>query len=658
MYLVYSVSSEKFVSFRNWVADTAAGPEYAMREICPDLAVRHDAPKGLLTVVRGAKIGYSLLPEEMTKRISAGEGAGLLPVLTPEGFQVWDEDGQNVWNINFPGITCEDAEEIHFAPTCNGLLSYFRVRLKDDTSRGGTEFLEVIMSEDEVCLYREKTPVVTCEPGADRLVFKMPGKRGVALVVRDSYRQGTAFKIMRENEDVWRYTGMLSNIKLQWGPLPHVLFRFETVKNWEGIEVKSTEIPSYALFDWLSYKSELAAAPAEVIEPIDKITLPEAAAKPASNAPGVDTKALPQDTHEGTAAAIIRIITKELMTERLVPFQHKEKFSGMLQRALKFASEPGERLELIQFAHKFSIDFKGQCDESMKLRALTTVMATDPGIFFSFCRMGVMEQERVEAIHAKVFEEVTRAVKGRDELVARLCDFIARRQMGDSAARWPLLWGPPGTGKSYVAGMLADALNVAGIKTACVFQSMVMSMESGQNSEVKMALTGSDTHWSNGDSGSLFKAAREHDLVLAVLDEVDKCSERDYLVGLLDPKLPLQDTFVKAFSPSHDIRHKVIFIMTANDSSVLRRGVDDPLWSRISPILVPAYSAEEIEDIVVWQLSRDMNGPYRPESVHLRKIVRNILVGRGKAGLREVEDQVAERLFRERFGTMEISGTC
>ncbi|WP_318557161.1 AAA family ATPase [Geobacter anodireducens] len=651
MHLVYSENSQSFVDWRTWLTcgDAAAEQGGDGGECC--VMDQLDVPEGLFQVVRGENVGYSPLPEQVLTSISEGGEEGLLPVLTAEGFDVWDEDGQSAWDYLFPGIKCSDVAEIHYAPACLGSLSYFRLKLKE----GEAPIVEVVMGAGDTCLYRERSLVVTCEPRADRLVFKLPGLEGVAVTQRRIHRK-LLFKIMRGEENTGQYMGVLTDVVLRWKPIPHFVFHFDTVWKRGGKKIDSADIPSHALYDWPSYSPELKGDWAESVNISTRERV--IASGPPVKETAAEIKSAPQDSTEGTLATLIRTLISPLIESRAIPLNQAGKLPPMFTHALECAVEPEQRLELITFARELVERVKGSYDDATRQRTVNAILASDPGIFFSFCGRRLSEPERVEAIHASVFERATRAVRGRDELVARLCDFIARRQIGDAAARWPLLWGPPGTGKSYVAGLLANALTEAGIKTACVFQSMTMAMGQGHDDEIRMALTGSDSHWSNGDCGTLFSAARNNELVLAVLDEVDKYPNRGYLVGLLDPKLPLRDTFVKTVAPSHDIRHKVLFILTANDPSILRRGVDDPLWSRLSPLLVPAYSADEIEDIVAWQLSRDGVGPYRPEPAHVRRIVRGVLSGRGKMGLREVEDHVAERLFKERFGKMEISGSC
>ena len=70
--------------------------------------------------------------------------------------------------------------------------------------------------------------------------------------------------------------------------------------------------------------------------------------------------------------------------------------------------------------------------------------------------------------------------------------------------------------RSYTAGMMAETLNDSGIKTACVYQGINMITGEEKNDEVRLALTGTDSHWSNCEPGLIFKAAGEHDLVLVV----------------------------------------------------------------------------------------------------------------------------------------------
>lgn len=188
----------------------------------------------------------------------------------------------------------------------------------------------------------------------------------------------------------------------------------------------------------------------------------------------------------------------------------------------------------------------------------------------------------------------------REQQNDALLSLVFRRMCGDASARYPLLVGTAGIGKTYIAQNLAKALSAAGINTAVVLQTLTSNHGPNGREGIEMALLGSEAHYANGRPGKLFNNCilPDNKLVLVVLDEVDKCpSLNDFLLYLLDPNQPLCDTFIDSILPEVDLRYKVQFVLTANSIDVIT--MNAPLFSRLQPLAFPVYSREEIRRILL-----------------------------------------------------------
>jgi ATP-dependent Lon protease len=230
--------------------------------------------------------------------------------------------------------------------------------------------------------------------------------------------------------------------------------------------------------------------------------------------------------------------------------------------------------------------------------------------------------------------------------------FVGRRLLGDEDALYPLLWGPPGTGKTFLVELLGEVFTSAKIVTKSIIQPMTQMGHSLHNNEIGMTLQGTSSHWGEGRPGMLFAetSRRKTALCLTVLDEVDKCSHFDYLVTLLDPRQPLQDNFVREFFPGVDLRHKCLFFLTANDTSGLSSGANAALWSRLQPIEMPEYSREEIADLVVNLVGRRLADEDKVEKGELQKISRRVMDAYpAPPSVRTIIDGVKRQLFQRRF---------
>ncbi|WP_318557156.1 hypothetical protein [Geobacter anodireducens] len=329
-----------------------------------------------------------------------------------------------------------------------------------------------------------------------------------------------------------------------------------------------------------------------------------------------------------------------------------EELPPLLGTALDRASCFEERQKIEAFSRKFAMAVAGQNDDEAKLRLYRAVADADPGIYFDFCRRYPLNIADCRDFMADLGKEMASRCPGRETMTGELATFVARRLSGDQTARWPILHGLPGTGKSYMATILGESLQKLGIKTETVIHQAPQSAFSGDRlDEAAQSLVGTDSHWGNADSGSIYKAVCTADVALVLLDEVDKGMNRDFLVALLDPRLPLRDNFLKGFFPEMELRHKTLFVLTANDIWRLRRGDDDPLWSRLSPLEVPEYQVRQMEEVIVAKILDLKDSPYAPTPSTLRKLLRKARQKLGEqADFRALEDEVNRLLFLECVG--------
>ncbi len=122
--------------------------------------------------------------------------------------------------------------------------------------------------------------------------------------------------------------------------------------------------------------------------------------------------------------------------------------------------------------------------------------------------------------------------------------------------------------------------------------------------------------------------------------------QQDYLVGLLDPKTPLEDNFIREVIKGVDLRSKSLMLLTANDPSRLNRGPDDPLWSRLEPTVLAPYTKLEMIDLAAQIVSSDTENPYQPTRSQARKLAKETLAELGEqTSFRSVLDRVNHKLF-------------
>ena len=292
-------------------------------------------------------------------------------------------------------------------------------------------------------------------------------------------------------------------------------------------------------------------------------------------------------------------------------------------------------------------------EDHMKHLILECLHGADPGLFFDFCRAPQLSLENAAQTLSKIQTSLNRTFPGRKEVVKQVSNYVVRRLIGDHTARTPLLYGPPGGGKSELATQLAKALTAAGIAATPIFQ--VMSQESAPqtHNDVGMRLLGSSKHYANGTPGDLYHLVSKPEVGvgLVLLDEADKSPHRDYMIGLLDPKTPLQDQFMREVIHSVDLRRKSLMLLTANDPKKLNQGESDPLWSRLEPVHLPSYTQQEMIGLAVDVICGSTESPYQPTRQAVRKLARETVHELGaKTSFRVVLDRINDKIYHATLG--------
>ena len=259
----------------------------------------------------------------------------------------------------------------------------------------------------------------------------------------------------------------------------------------------------------------------------------------------------------------------------------------------------------------------GRKEDQLKL--LSLLQGADPGLFFPFLaeKRTLVRRDAFEHVFTSVSSSLNELCPHRQREGAALVKLILRRLLGDQHAPYPVLVGGAGDGKSELARQAGEALSQAGIRTSVIFQSMTEKNGLAIGNQTEMHLLGSDSHYDNGAPGAIFEAAVSStvDLVLVVLDEADKhhnCYE--LMIRLLDPKQPLIDIWLAGLSEQFDMRHKVMFILTANDTAPLCLGDNDPLWSRLQAINFTPYTRTQLIDLLTILAQRDYAEVYGLDS--------------------------------------------
>ena len=179
----------------------------------------------------------------------------------------------------------------------------------------------------------------------------------------------------------------------------------------------------------------------------------------------------------------------------------------------------------------------------------------------------------------------------RDVVATIFDDLFGRSKLGVQTFGFPptLLVGAPGSGKSRLAGRLAD-----------VFRLPRMDLSVGGSSDSK-ALSGTSRGWASGRPSDIatLLATRKSASAMIILDELDKANHghgtgiglQSYLLGLLEPETArrLMDAFLKTECDFSG----VMWIATANTLS----GIQDPLLSRLRVLMLRQPSVEHFRVI-------------------------------------------------------------
>lgn len=170
-----------------------------------------------------------------------------------------------------------------------------------------------------------------------------------------------------------------------------------------------------------------------------------------------------------------------------------------------------------------------------------------------------------------------------DAKQAALEEAAVRNQTNGMAQRTLCLVGPPGTGKTFIAEIVAQALDRP-------FQTI--SLAGGGSAE---SLRGFSRTWAGSSEGEVAKRFQSIDRMdpIILLDEIEKTSSQnfqsnieDFLLDLLDPNEPmLQDRFLDVPIDCS----KTWFIATANQTDPLSA----PLRDRLNIVRVDGFSDED-----------------------------------------------------------------
>lgn len=342
---------------------------------------------------------------------------------------------------------------------------------------------------------------------------------------------------------------------------------------------------------------------------------------------------------------------RNILGERAVP--------KLIEKSIALAGTDKDLSEVVSFVKECKRSNEFLKAQREKVDMQEEYNAADPALYFSFARKPIITDHEAGPFVEKMFALLTNKCPNREVPIAELLLCIVRRLLGDQDAVYPLLYGPPGTAKTFILEQLCDAFNEAGIRTNYVLQPMTQSGGySRQNNEVAMSLQGTSSKWGAGRSGLIYANTfrEETELTLVALDEVDKCDLHDYLVTLLDPRQPLQDSYWRELLPSIDMRSKVMFFATCNDVEVIRKGGKSPLWSRLTPIEMDSYNHKESIDLVTNLVcQRAILGEQVIED-EISKIATKVVSkyhDRSLPSIRSLLDQVNRQLYVKRFPTLD-----
>ncbi|MGV1098725.1 ATP-binding protein [Thiovibrio sp. JS02] len=289
-----------------------------------------------------------------------------------------------------------------------------------------------------------------------------------------------------------------------------------------------------------------------------------------------------------------------------------------------------------------------------RANAAKMVLEADYNLLFNAGRKPVLSAAHVRPFMKKAMDFLHNGCPCRGSVAQDVLICFTRRLLGESTATFPVLYGPPGGGKTHMARMVAEALSAAGIPTDILIYSMAKPTSSLAGDEMTMCLCGTDSHWSNSDSGQIYKKVAmtgRQPLLIVVLDEADKAPEkRNLLMNLLDPDQPLMDNFVSSFFPEHDLRQRVLFLLTANNIDALAMGNDDPLASRLTKIAFEAYSRKEMVEVVTQLGVQRLAQQYSLSPGAFRDLANDAIDELGMTvSFRKIMDRVGELAFLKNY---------
>jgi len=324
----------------------------------------------------------------------------------------------------------------------------------------------------------------------------------------------------------------------------------------------------------------------------------------------------------------------------------------VISQAFSHIKTVKDRNAIVDFLQAIEKAVRSSNEDHMKFLILDSLHEADPALFFDFCKKSPLSHKEAATILKTIEREMNRRVPNRKVAVHLVCTYAIRRLLGDKTARSPLLVGPPGGGKSELVNQFTNALTDAGVVAKAIFQSMTQESSPHSLNEGAMRLLGTSKHFANGTPGNIYTNVSKPDVDMGIvlLDEADKTEQRDYLVGLLDPKTPLQDNFIREVVGDIDLRSKTLLLLTANDPAQLKRGPEDPLWSRMEPTFLQAYTREEMIGLAVEIISSDNDNPFQPTRKMVRKLAKETVAELGiEVSFRAILDQVNNKIFHAVF---------
>ena len=373
---------------------------------------------------------------------------------------------------------------------------------------------------------------------------------------------------------------------------------------------------------------------------------------------------------------------KKLQTSILLSQQEKKQirdgwkklekaFNELAKEKSHYQSQPADESKNV-FHNKIqqklleALSKKEDClhpDIHSRTKGLIEIM-DEPGIFSEEEREPIWPEMPNSSIIEKLLRVFNERLPNRENQIKILFSQFFNFSMGSKVSRTPLLIGPPGTGKTYVAEVLKDTLKEAKI-TSTVYK-VCGSQARSSSDEFDMKIFGSSIHWANGMPSPITYQVikKENRLVILLIDEVEKSLANNLasLLIVLDPHQSFEDKFLQEVFPEfpHDRRFKIFTILTCNNEEAIRQIPE--LWDRLIPIYFPAYSKEEMLEIAISQIplfSKVIKKEISDGKLDIKKIGMETLKDLDKRGipltLRYLMDTLERNLLTRIFPQLEIS---